>query len=108
GSLYMGAEYWALPYIALRTGYAATHNEGKGMRAGLGLKFRNISFDYAFSPYGDLGITHLYELTMRFGTIRPALTPEMRRMLRQAKVAMANGRYGEATMLFDSLIRMEP
>ena len=45
---------------------------------------------------------------LRFGTIRPLLTPEMRRMLRQAKVAMADGRFGEATMLLDSLIRMEP
>ena len=66
-----------------------------------------MSFDYAFSPYGDLGMTHRYELTMRFGTNRPLLTPEMRRMLRQAKIAMAKGRFGEATMLLDSLIQME-
>jgi hypothetical protein len=32
----------------------------------------------------------------------------MRRMLRQAKIAMANGRFGEATMLLDSLLRMAP
>lgn len=108
GSIYAGAEYWAMPYLALRAGYAGSGTESNGIRAGLGLKIRNISFDYAFSPYGDLGLTHRYELSMRFGAIRPLLTAEMRRMLRQAKLAMADGRYGEATMLLDSLIRMEP
>ncbi len=108
GSFYMGAEYWALPFIALRTGYAGSHTEGNGMRAGLGLSIKDIAFNYAFSPNGDLGVTHRYELTMKFGTIRPTLTPEMRRMLRQAKIAMADGRYGEATMLLDSLIQMAP
>jgi hypothetical protein len=108
GALYAGAEFWALPNVALRAGYAGSDNESNGIRAGLGLKLKNFSFDYAFSPYGDLGMTHRYELTMRFGAIRPLLTAEMRRMLRQAKLAMADGRYGEATMLLDSLIRMEP
>ncbi len=108
GSIYTGAEYWVLPYIALRAGYAGSHTESSGMRAGLGLKIKDLAFNYAFSPYGDLGMTHRYELTMKFGTIRPTLTPEMRRMLHQAKVAMANERYGEATMLLDSLIRMAP
>ncbi len=108
GSVYAGAEYWALPYIALRAGYAGSHTESSGVRAGLGLKIKDLAFNYAFSPYGDLGMTHRYELSMKFGTIRPTLTPEMRRMLHQAKVAMAQERYGEATMLLDSLIRMLP
>lgn len=108
GSVYAGAEYWAVPYLALRAGYAGNGTESNGIRAGLGLKIKNVSFDYAFSPYGDLGLTHRYELTFRFGAIRPMLTAEMRKMLRQAKLAMADGRYGEATMLLDSLIRMEP
>jgi len=108
GAIYTGAEYWVLPYIALRAGYAGSHTESSGMRAGLGLKIKDLAFNYAYSPYGDLGMTHRYELSMKFGTIRPTLTPEMRRMLHQAKVAMAQERYGEATMLLDSLIRMAP
>jgi len=107
GSVYMGAEYRASHFIALRAGYAGSHTESSGIRAGIGLRHKDLSFDYAFSPYGDLGMTHRYELTMRFGTNRPLLTPEMRRMLRQAKIAMAKGRFGEATMLLDSLIQME-
>jgi hypothetical protein len=108
GSFYTGAEFWAIPSVALRAGYAGNHTEGSGVRAGLGLKVKDFSFDYAYSAFGDLGMTHRYELTVRFGTIRPSLTPEMRRMQHQAKVAMAKGRYGEATMLFDSLIVMAP
>ena len=108
GAIYAGTEYWVLPFVALRAGYAGSDAEGNGIRAGLGLKFRDLSFDYAYSSYGDLGYAHRYELSMRFGAIEPRLTPEERRLLHRAKVAMAQGRYGEATELFDALIQMEP
>ena len=105
---YVGLEYWIIPIIALRAGYAGTDQEGNGLRAGVGLKVKDFSFDYAYSGYGDLGMSHRYEVSWRFGTIRPILTPEERALLRRAKLAMAQERYGEATMLFDSLIKMEP
>jgi hypothetical protein len=106
---YTGAEYWVMPkLLALRAGYVNSQAEGNGLRAGIGLRFKDISFDYAFSSYGDLGITNRYELTLRFGAIEPRLTPEERALFRKAKLAMADGRYGEATMLLDSLIQMEP
>jgi hypothetical protein len=108
GSVYTGLEYWCLPMLALRAGYADAHTEGNGLRAGIGLRFKDVSFDYAFSSYGDLGLAHRYELTVRFGVIQPRLTPEERKLLRRAKIAMAERRYGEATELFDSLIQMEP
>jgi len=105
---YFGVEYWIIPMIALRAGYTGTDQQGNGARAGLGLKIGDFSFDYAYSAYGDLGMSHRYEISWRFGTIRPLLTPEERALLRRAKLAMAEGRYGEATMLFNSLIEMEP
>src|SRR5262249_18039351 len=108
GSEYFGAEYWPSHFFALRTGYANNHTESNGLRAGFGLRVRDISFDYAYSSYGDLGLTHRYELTYHFGEIRPRLSPEERRILRQAKRAIREERYGEATMLVDSLIRLEP
>jgi hypothetical protein len=108
GSVYAGAEYWLMKMLALRTGYAGSHTEGNGIRAGVGVKFKDLSFNYAYSNYGDLGFSNLYELSLRFGTIRPRLTPEERRMLRRAKIAMAHEQYGEATELLDSLIQMEP
>jgi hypothetical protein len=106
--IYTGAEYWVFPSIALRAGYAGSHTESNGIRAGVGLKLKDVSFNYAFTSYGDLGLTHRYELSLKFGAVRPTLTPEMRKMLRQAKLAMKQGRYGEATMLLDSLISMAP
>ncbi len=108
GSVYGGAEYWPCPYVALRTGYAGSHAEGSGLRAGIGLRFKSISFDYAYSNYGDLGLTSRYELSYRFGEIRSLLNAEERRMLKRAKIAMKEGRYDEAVLLLDSLITMEP
>ena len=107
-AVYVGGEYWPGKWVALRTGYAGTGAEGSGLRAGLGLRIKDVSFDYAYSPYGDLGMAHRYELSYRFGAIRPLLTPEERRILRRGKTAMRQGRYGEAALLFNSLIEMEP
>ena len=107
-AVYTGIEYWLFPAIALRTGYVGDGQEGNGLRLGIGLKIRDLSFDYAYSHYGDLGMAHRYELVYRFGPVRPMLTPEEREMLRKAKLAMAEGRYNEATLLFDSLITLEP
>jgi hypothetical protein len=108
GAVYGGAEYWVLPYIALRAGYAGSQAEGNGARAGIGLKYKDVSFNFAYSNYGDLGFSQLYELSFRFGTIQPRLTPEERKMFHRAKVAMEENRYDEATVLLDALIRMEP
>jgi hypothetical protein len=108
GALYTGAEYWVIPTVGLRVGYSGTGQEGSGLRAGIGLKVRDFSFDYAYSAYGDLGISHRYEVSMRFGAIEPRLTPEERALFKKAKLAYANGQYGEAFMLADSLITMEP
>jgi hypothetical protein len=107
-ALYAGAEYWLNRVLALRVGYTGNHTESNGIRAGIGLKIRDLSFDYAYASYGDLGLTHRYELTYRFGEIRPRLTPEERKLYRQAKNDIRNERYGQALLVMDSLMRMEP
>ena len=38
----------------------------KGISAGLGAKYRNYLIDYAFVPYGDLGLTHKISFGVRF------------------------------------------
>lgn len=108
GAVYAGAEYLVIPHVALRAGYAGSDTEGSGLRAGIGFKFKDFSFDYAYSHYGDLGFSHRYELSMRFGGVHSRLTPEERKLLRRAKLAMAEKRFGEATELLDALIQMEP
>jgi len=105
---YGGLEYWLVPMLAVRAGFTGTNQEGNGIRAGLGLKVKDFSFDYAYSAYGDLGMSHRYEVSWRFGVIHQILTKEERALLRRAQVAMAEGHYGEAVMLFDSLATMAP
>ncbi len=43
--------------------------------AGFGVKFWETSFDYAFVPYGDLGVTHRLTLGWGFGTGTSAAAP---------------------------------
>ena len=107
-SAYVGAEYWIIPFIALRAGYAGTEQAGSGLRAGLGLRIRDVSFDYAYGGFGDLGLSNRFELSMRFGPLVPRLNAEERALYRRAKLALAQGRYDEATLLFNSLIQLEP
>ncbi len=105
---YAGAEYWIIPFIALRAGYAGTEQAGSGIRAGLGLRVRDISFDYAYAGFGDLGLSNRFELSMRFGPVVPRLNAEERALYRRAKLALAQGRFDEATLLFNSLVQLEP
>ena len=107
-SLYAGTEYWLNPYLALRAGYTGNHTESNGLRLGLGLKIKDLSFDYAYASFGDLGMTNRYELTYRFGEIQPRLSAEERRLYRQAKADIRHGRYGQALLILDSLMHMEP
>ncbi len=108
GVVSAGAEYWVAKFLALRTGYTNNHLEGSGIRAGVGLRIKGISFDYAYAGEGELGMANRFELAFRFGEPRPILTPEERKILNQAKAAMRNDRYEQATLLFDSLIELEP
>jgi hypothetical protein len=103
-----GFEYWLVPFIALRAGYVNSKTEGNGMRAGIGLRIKGVSFDYAYAGQGELGMSHRYELSFRFGEPRPILSAEERKILQQAKAAMRQERYEQATLLFDSLIELEP
>jgi hypothetical protein len=103
-----GAEYWMVPYFALRAGYTTSKNEGSGMRAGVGIRVKGFSFDYAYASGGELGMLHRYEVSFRFGEPRPILSAEEYQILKEAKAAMRQGRYDRAVLLFDSLIEMEP
>ena len=40
------------------------------LTAGLGFNMGQFSFDYAWVPYGDLGQTHRFTLTKKFGPVR--------------------------------------
>jgi hypothetical protein len=95
-------------FLALRAGYVSNHTEGSGIRAGIGLRIRGISFDYAYAGQGELGMSNRYELSFRFGEPRPILTAEESKMFQQAKAAMRQDRYEQAVLLLDSVIELEP
>jgi len=71
GELDIGGEVTPRRFISLRMGYryAQTSPDLGGLSnfsAGLGLRFKQMSFDYAFIPLGDLGITHRISVNYRF------------------------------------------
>ncbi len=61
----LGAEWWLRNVLALRAGYKTNQDVGEGWSAGLGFKFSRSDLDYAYVPYGDLGITHRISLRIR-------------------------------------------
>jgi len=66
-SIALGAEYWFAEVMALRFGYRSGSETGglSGLRAGLGIYFKSLGFDYAVAPYGQLGLSHRFSLSFR-------------------------------------------
>jgi hypothetical protein len=66
----VGGEYAPAPAMALRVGYKwvaqdQTLSGLTGLNAGAGFSIGRIGLDYAFQPYGDMGISH--RLSVRYG-----------------------------------------
>lgn len=62
----IGAEYLFRKRFAARVGYRSDIDEGPGISAGLGLRHKNYTFDYAFLPYGDLDNAHRMSFGISF------------------------------------------
>jgi hypothetical protein len=68
----LGSEFWVSPNLALRGGYQFGHGSDQaqsrvvGLGVGLGVRFSNLTMDYAFLPYGDLGNTHRITVGLKF------------------------------------------
>jgi outer membrane protein OmpA-like peptidoglycan-associated protein len=67
-----GAESEALPQLFLRGGYQTGPQSlpdlgASGITAGLGVGYRNIRFEYVYTPYAVLGNTHRLALGVTFG-----------------------------------------
>ena len=61
-----GAEYWWKNLLAGRLGYKTGHDT-ETYSAGLGIRWRNYTLDYAFVPHRyDLGTAHRVSLDLRF------------------------------------------
>ncbi|MFH1619843.1 MAG: PorV/PorQ family protein [bacterium] len=67
----LGTDYPLTGRLALRTGYRYRLYDNElggwsGFSAGMGLLFSRFSFDYAFTPFGDLGNSHRFSVAFRF------------------------------------------
>ena len=89
-SLALGGEYKLTNMLALRAGYRYREHGNElgpssGFSAGAGIAFDMFSFDYAFTPFGDLGDAHRFSLSVKFGGARPRKTPLQPAMLPDAR-----------------------
>lgn len=56
--------------FAFRAGYEGRNKDIPGfnwINLGFGLRYLDYSFDYAFVPYGDIGMTHRFSLSIKLG-----------------------------------------
>ncbi len=56
----------------LRAGYDGRNKDIPGLNwlnTGFGINYMDFSFDYAFVPYGDLGMTHRFSFSVKFGEV---------------------------------------
>jgi len=70
-SFTLGMEYPLTSRLSIRTGYKyrlyGNETGGlSGLAAGFGLVFGRLSFDYAFTPSGELGNNHILSLAFKF------------------------------------------
>jgi len=66
-SLNLGVEYVFWNLISLRCGYKSRADLDKGIRFGAGFEVEDMSIDYAFVPFGVLGNTHRFTISVKFG-----------------------------------------
>ncbi|MFH2201487.1 MAG: PorV/PorQ family protein [Elusimicrobiota bacterium] len=62
-----GAEFHPVPTVPVRIGFNTRNDAGPGVTAGVGWSANYFIFDYAFAPFGDLGSSHLFSVTARWG-----------------------------------------
>jgi len=93
----VGAEYWLLNLVAL----------GSNLRAGMGLRFRFVEFDYAWAGYGDLGAVHRAAVTVRFGAFRSPAALEVQRLFERADYLDGQGRYLEEVLILNRILDID-
>jgi len=85
-----GVEKVLFNVMAVRLGFTSRNDADIGISGGAGWNWKDFSVDYAFAPYGDMGVAHRVSVTLRWGEggtdEPPALTPQekRRRFLNQA------------------------
>lgn len=68
----LGAETVLAKMMPLRLGFNTRNKAGIGITAGVGWNYGPVSLDYAFMPYGALGMANRFSVTWRWGEPRTA------------------------------------
>ena len=77
--------------------------------AGLpGLRFKTIQVDYAFASGGDLGQTHRFGLTFRFGTTPPDPLVMAQDWYQHGLKEYRRAHYSEALVDFNKALEIDP
>ncbi len=63
-----GGEYRFLNFLFVRLGFRSNQSLDNGLRYGMGVSGRSLSLDYSYVPYSDLGDTHRFSCSLRFGS----------------------------------------
>ena len=109
----VGAEAGVMGVLAFRAGYQAPLDQGSGLSFGLGMKAKNVRFDYAFLLLGEFGPTHRFGLTFRWG--EPQEVSRDRDRVAQAaghkqraREYVRQGRYLDALEQYNLAIDLDP
>ncbi|TPW21867.1 MAG: hypothetical protein FD126_265, partial [Elusimicrobia bacterium] len=62
-----GLETLAAGVLPVRFGFNTRNDAGPGVTAGIGWRGESFGLDYAFVPYGELGMGHRFSVTVRWG-----------------------------------------
>ncbi len=103
-----GAEYWLLDFAAVRVGFEGQSGEIVESTAGLGLKYKNYGFDYAFALH-ELGLSHRFSGSWRFGVSVVAKQEEaLRRLTQEGFEAYRQGDYALSIERLNKLLDIDP
>ena len=102
----LGTEYIYNDMFFVRMGYKSYSNLGllSHLSFGFGIyaaQWHNIKFDYSFSSFGDLGLTHQISLTMKIGNYDKALLAEKRKISPEQRRENKYNEYIDAAQKFE-------
>ena len=95
------AGLWGLLFF--RGGWNNFSDISDSFHLGAGWRFKDITIDYAYAPFGDLGTVHRVDLTYEFGS-----PPLIENLYRMAKRLYSAGNYREAFIEFGKVHSLDP
>jgi len=101
--IHVGAEYWAMSYLALRMGM-----DPQEFNLGFGLRYEDYGLDYAYATH-DLGGSHRISATVSFGTSVKSIKQKSAREFEvEGDAAYKAGMYNEAVGNYEKAYSLNP